>query len=141
MIHSTGRPYQLHVLRLLPGEDLRTTLETWCKERKVEAAAVVSAVGSVSKAMIRFGGRSEGNSVEGDLEVCALSGTLSQHGMHLHIAVADAEGNTLGGHLLAGTLVRTTLEIVVHEIGGLRFLRKKDERTGFMELFPEPIVP
>ena len=90
MITATGRPYQLHILRLMPGEDVRDSLASWCAERSIEAAAVVSAVGSVSKAKIRFGGSPEGNMVEGDLEVCALSGTLSRHGMHVHIAVSDA---------------------------------------------------
>lgn len=141
MISASGRPYQVHVLRMLPGEDVRAVLEKWCEERNMEAAAIVSAVGSVTKAMIRFGGKTEGTLVEGDLEVCALSGTLSRHGMHLHLAVADADGSMTGGHLLAGTLVRTTLEIVVQEIGGLRLLRKQDDRTGYQELFPEPIVP
>ncbi len=141
MISAIGRLYQVHVLRILPGEDVRGMLEMWCIERNVEAATLVSAVGSVTRAMIRFGGRSEGTLVEGDLEVCALSGTLSRQGMHLHLAIADADGRMTGGHLLAGTLVRTTLEIVVQEIGGLRLLRKMDDRTGYPELFPEPIVP
>lgn len=141
MIIASGRPYQVHVLRILPGEDVRTTLEKWCSDRTMEAAAIVSSVGSVSKAKIRFAGRTEGTLVEGDLEVCALSGTLSRYGMHLHISVADADGRTIGGHLLAGTVVRTTLEIVVQEVGGLRLLRKQDDRTGYLELFPEPIVP
>lgn len=141
MISASGRPYHVHVLRMLPGEDVRDTLEKWCEERSLEAGAIVSAVGSVSKAMIRFGGKSEGTIVEGDLEVCALSGTLSRYGIHLHIAVADPEGRMTGGHLLAGTFVRTTLEIFVQEVGGLRLLRKRDDRTGFRELFPETIVP
>lgn len=141
MITATGRPYQLHVLRMLPGEDVRATLATWCAERSIEAAAIVSAVGSVSKAMLRFGGRSEGTLLEGDLEVCALSGTLSRHGMHLHLAVADTNGAMSGGHLLAGSLVRTTLEVVVHELGGVRMVRKPDATTGFDELVPEPIAP
>jgi len=126
---------------MLPGEDVRALLENWCEERSIEAATIVSAVGSVSKAFIRFGGKSDGTIVEGDLEVCALSGSLSLHGIHVHLAVADAEGRMTGGHLLAGTLVRTTLEVVLQEIGGLRLLRKKDDRTGYQELFPEPIIP
>ena len=141
MISATGRPYQLHVLRMTPGEDVRTALATWCSERSIEAAAIVSAVGSVSKAMVRFGGREEGTLLEGDLEVCALSGTLANHGMHLHIAVADATGHMTGGHLLNSTIVRTTLELVIHEIGGIRLLRKPDTSTGYEELAPEPIAP
>jgi uncharacterized protein len=137
MIEAKGRPYQLHVLRLLPGEDVRGTLEAWCASNAIEAACIVSAVGSVTDAHLRFGGRDEGTSIKGDLEVVALSGTLSRHGLHLHLAVSDATGVTTGGHLMSGTLVRTTLEVVVQEIGGLRLVRRTDERTGYLELFPE----
>ncbi len=141
MIHATGRPYQLHTLRLLPGEDLRAVLVTWAERNGIEAAAIVSAVGSVRIAMLRYGGKDSATVVEGDLEVCALSGTVSRHGMHVHLAVADGEGRMAGGHLMMGTLVRTTLEIVLHEIGGLRFVRRLDERTGYDELFPEEMKP
>lgn len=141
MIHATGRPYQLHTLRLLPGEDVRAVLVTWAERNGIEAAAIVSAVGSVRVAMLRYGGKDAATAVEGDLEVCALSGTVSRHGLHVHIAVADGEGRMAGGHLVMGTLVRTTLEIVLHEIGGLRFVRRPDERTGYDELFPEEMKP
>jgi hypothetical protein len=30
---------------------------------------------------------------------------------------------------------------VVQEIGGIRYLRKHDDRTGYDELFPEAIAP
>ncbi|MEO8590806.1 MAG: PPC domain-containing DNA-binding protein [Flavobacteriales bacterium] len=141
MIAAIGRPYQVHVLRLLPGEDVRELLDRWCNDRSIEAAAVSSAVGSLTRATIRFGGRSEGIVLEGDLEVCSLSGTLSRRGLHLHLAVADGDGHITGGHLLAGCLVRTTLELVVQEIGGLRLLRKPDPATGYDELLPEVIAP
>lgn len=141
MIHASGRPYSLHVLRLLPGEDVRTQLGDWAKKQGLEAAVLVSAVGSLTKASIRYGGRDEGSLLDGDLEVCALSGTLSKHGMHLHLAVSDGQGRMTGGHLLAGSIVRTTLEVAIQEIGGLRMLRKPDPRTGYEELFPEVILP
>jgi len=141
VIHTAGRPYQLHTLRLWPGEDLRATLALWCSEQGIEAAAIVSAVGSLSTAGIRYGGRPESTLLEGDLEVCGLSGTLSRHGMHLHLSVADHNGRKTGGHASIGCIVRTTLEIVVQEIGGIRYLRKHDDRTGYDELFPEAIAP
>jgi predicted DNA-binding protein with PD1-like motif len=137
MITAKGRPYQLHVLRMLPGEDVRTGLEEWCKDNALEAGCVVSAVGSLSRAVLRMAGRSDGSTLTGDMEICSLSGTLSRHGMHLHMAVGDAEGRMHGGHLLAGCTVRTTLEVVVQEIGGLALHRRPDARTGYPELFPE----
>ncbi|MCB0792257.1 MAG: DNA-binding protein [Flavobacteriales bacterium] len=141
MIHLKGRPYQLHVLRLTPGEDVRERLEQWATTQGIEAAAIVSAVGSLSRAVIRFAGREEGNVTDGDLEICALSGTLSKHGIHVHLSIADADGAMRGGHLMMGCTVRTTLELIVQEIGGVRFLRTVDPSTGYKELDPQTIGP
>jgi len=141
MIHVAGRPYRIHVLRLLPGEDVRIQLAQWCTAQGIEAAVVLSAVGSLSTANLRYGGRSTESATSGDLEVCSLSGTLSKHGLHLHLAIADADGHMLGGHLLEGCVVRTTLELAVNELGGVRLKRALDERTGYSELLPETIEP
>lgn len=139
MIHAAGRAGRVHVLRLLPDEDVRTTLAHWCAQLEIEAAAVVSAAGSLSIAVLRYAGQQEPSRTDGDLEVCSFSGTLSQNGVHLHLTVSDEQGRTIGGHVLNGCIVRTTLEVVVQEIEGIRFIRRTDERTGFTELFPEPI--
>lgn len=141
MISASGRPYQIHVLRLQPGEDVRQQLETWCADRSVEAASIVSAVGSLTRATLRYGGQSNGHITTGDLEICSLSGTLSRHGMHIHLSIGDTAGAMLGGHMMPGCVVRTTLELVIHEIGGLRLLRTPDPATGYDELVPTPITP
>lgn len=141
MISASGRPFQIHVLRLQPGEDVRLQLEAWCADRSVEAASIVSCVGSLTRATLRYGGQNNGSVTTGDLEVCSLSGTLSRHGMHIHLSVGNAEGAMVGGHLMTGCVVRTTLEVVIHEIGGLRLVREPDPATGYDELVPTPIVP
>lgn len=43
-----------------------------------------------------------------------------------------------GGHMLDGCIVRTTLELTIQEIDGIRMPRVKDEETGYDELSPEP---
>ncbi|HEX2617889.1 MAG TPA: DUF296 domain-containing protein [Flavobacteriales bacterium] len=136
MIHAAGRGGRMHALRLIPGEDLRATLHAWAQRARIEAAGIVSAVGSCSRACLRFAGRSEGTVIEGDLEICSLSGTLARHGLHLHLVIADAEGRTTGGHLLDGCIVRTTLELIVQEVDGVQFLRTPDAGTGYLELDP-----
>ncbi len=136
---ATGSAGAVHVLRLGPGEDLRPVLERWARDNRIEAASVVSAVGSLTVAHIRYGGRADGIITTGDLEVCALSGTLSMHGLHLHVSIADRDGRTLGGHLLPGSLVRTTLELVVQEVSGVRMLRTPDPATTYDELDPVPL--
>jgi hypothetical protein len=49
----------------------------------------------------------------GKFEIVSLSGTLSSSGHHVHMSIADCDGNVFGGHLMEGCLVRTTAEIVL----------------------------
>ena len=103
-------------------------------ENSIEAAIVLSAVGSLKQAAIRFAGQSAPESVPGPLEILSLNGTVSAHGTHLHLAVSKSEGTCLGGHLLAGCPVNTTLEITLGIIPELQFDRTHDNETGFQEL-------
>jgi hypothetical protein len=92
--------FQVEVLRLLPGEDLRGALEAvfrGIRARGVEAACVVSAVGSLSQAVLRYADAPEGTTLAGPLELMSLSGTLSRDGPHLHAMVADAQGQVRRG--------------------------------------------
>jgi predicted DNA-binding protein with PD1-like motif len=74
------------------------------------------------------------------LELIALSGTLSRYGMHLHGAVADAEGRVYGGHIMAGCVIRTTAEIAIAPLPHLRLRREPDPATGYLELVVEPLA-
>ncbi len=121
-------------LRLQPGDDLRRVLEAWMVEQQEQAGCVISAVGSLSAAQLRLAGAAQARAIRGDLEILSLSGTLSPDGSHLHIAVADSSGAVIGGHLCAGSLVRTTAELVIGLLPEWRFSRELDPATGFREL-------
>ncbi len=101
-------------LRLQPGDDLRRALEAWMSQQPEQAGFVISAVGSLSVAQLRLAGASEATAIRGELEILSLAGTLSPDGTHLHIAVADSLGAVIGGHLCAGSLVRSTAELVIN---------------------------
>jgi hypothetical protein len=124
----------IEVLRLTPGTDLRDALDGFTRERGFASGFIVSAVGSLRAARLRFAGRSEATAYEGDLEIVALSGTLSPDGCHLHAALADEKGALIGGHVLAGCVVRTTAELVIGVSNAHRFTRELDPATGFREL-------
>ena len=121
-------------LRLQPGADLRRALEAWMVEQQEQAGCVISAVGSLSVAQLRLAGASEATALQGEREILSLSGTLSPDGAHLHIAVAGSSGAVIGGHLCAGSLVRTTAELVIGLLPEWRFSRKLDPATGYPEL-------
>jgi predicted DNA-binding protein with PD1-like motif len=52
--------------------------------------------------------------------------------------VADSTGSVIGGHLCAGSLVRTTAELVVGLLPEWRFCRQLDPATGYAELRIHP---
>ena len=129
-------PLKVFVVRLLPGDDPKTALERFVRDERVEAAFVLSCAGSLTRAVIRFADRNEATPLEEKLEILSLTGTLSASGgSQLHIAVANGEGRTFGGHLKEGSSVYTTAEIAVGVVEDLRFTREQDPRTGYPELF------
>jgi predicted DNA-binding protein with PD1-like motif len=125
---------QVRALRLTPGQDVKNELDAFITKNKIEAASILSAVGSVKQAKIRFANKKETTDISGPLEVVSFSGTLGVGGTHLHIALSDAEGKVVGGHLSDGTLVYTTLELVLGVYPGLSFQRVQDIKTGYKEL-------
>lgn len=123
-----------HALRLHPGDDLRASLVAWREEHDVAAAAIVSCAGSLTTASLRFADQPEAVALPGPWEIVSLSGTLSPDGPHLHLAVSDSAGRTVGGHLGAGSRVYTTAEIVIAELPDLSFHRVTDPATTWPEL-------
>jgi predicted DNA-binding protein with PD1-like motif len=121
-------------VRLRPKDDLKQALEYISRENKLAAAAIVSAVGSLASASIRFG-TGEIKNLTGPFEIVSLSGTLGRGGMHVHVAVANSRGDTFGGHMLHGCEVNTTVEIVIHNLSDdYIFERVQDPDTGYKEL-------
>lgn len=121
-------------LRLHPGEDVLSGLEKAAERRQLEAGCVLACVGSLTEATLRFADQKEAAVLRGHFEIVSLTGTLSRHGSHCHIAIANEEGRTYGAHLLPGCLVYTTAEIVIGVLADLRFLRTHDRQTGYPEL-------
>lgn len=125
---------RVHALRLTPGEDLRAALERFTAAQNVKAGFIVTAVGSLRCAVLRLADQSTASVFEQKYEIVSLAGTLSPDGAHLHIGLAGARGDTLGGHLLRGCEIYTTAEIVIGIADGCTFHREADETTGFKEL-------
>jgi uncharacterized protein len=126
-------------LRLRPGDDLRLALEAWMGQQHEQAGCLISGIGSLSVARLRLASRQQSTTLDGELEILSLAGTLSADGAHLHIAVADSTGKVIGGHLCAGSLVRTTAELVVGLLPEWRFSRELDPATGWVELEVRPL--
>ncbi|MEM6255735.1 MAG: PPC domain-containing DNA-binding protein [Cyanobacteria bacterium P01_D01_bin.156] len=121
-------------IRLKPGEDLKQSLLSYCIDEKIDAAYILSCVGSLRQATIRFANQPEGTVFEQPLEIVSLEGTLSQYGVHFHIVVSDSEGQVIGGHLMDGSKSYTTAEIVLGIVPNTIFKREIDPFTGYREL-------
>lgn len=122
------------VFRLKRGDDLRASIMEYAKKHDITSGAIVSAVGCVSEVNIRKADGVNAYFEVRDYEVVSLSGTISLDGPHFHIALSNENLVTIGGHLLDGTIVNTTMEIVLMKFNKYTLSRSFDEETGYDEL-------
>lgn len=127
-------PTRSYALRLRPGMDLRQELLRFARQQHLQAGFIVSCAGSLTRSSLRYANQPEASVREGHFEIVSLSGTLSAQGAHLHASLADSTGATFGGHLMDGSRIYTTAEIVVGELTRARFDRSVDSTYGYREL-------
>lgn len=124
---------EIIVKRMLPGQDIKERLSFFLEEYQLSAAAIISAAGSVKEYVIRVSDGSSVISGNGNREIVSLSGILTEDGIHVHVALSGLDGLVIGGHLMEGCLVHTTLEVVMMSLDDdLR--REFDPDTGYKEL-------
>ena len=131
-------------IRLTPGQDLRSALQDAVQSQNCCAAFVLSGIGSLSTAGLRFAGADKPERLTGDMEILSLSGTVAIDGAksssHLHMALSTATGQVLGGHVAEGCIVRTTAEVMLALLPEWQFAREPDVATGFDELVVRSLV-
>jgi predicted DNA-binding protein with PD1-like motif len=88
----------------------------------------------LTRAVLRHAGREEGTPYEGRFEIVSLVGTVDPAHRHLHLSLADGEGRVFGGHLLPGSRVYTTAELVAVALPDLVFGRAPCAASGYDEL-------
>ncbi|KER32748.1 hypothetical protein T265_12748, partial [Opisthorchis viverrini] len=116
-IHSAGEGFGVHILRLAPGQEVRSCLSHYVLSHHLAGAFIITCCGSLTKAHIRLANLQE-SELEGPFEIVSMVGTLASDGHpHLHIALADSNGQVLGGHVLGSCQVNTTAEIVLGATG------------------------
>lgn len=123
-----------YAMRLTPAQDLRKELETFAKVNQLRAGVVLTCVGSLTQAALRLANADNTSQFAGPFEIVSLVGTFSPDGVHLHISISDGQGQMLGGHLMEGSLIYTTAEIVLGELEEVAFKRSLDQLTGYDEL-------
>jgi predicted DNA-binding protein with PD1-like motif len=133
---------RIHVFRLRPGDDLMGGIRAYIKANHIQAAVLLSAVGSLTQASIRYANQPEAHIHTGHFEIVSINGTVEETGEHIHLSIATGQGNVLGGHLMTGCKIYTTGEITLGEIVGAHFAREADrEGSGWEELKVYPAKP
>ena len=111
-------------------------LYTGVKKIRIEpdSGVVLSAVGCVSRAVLRDASGVTVRTVDEPCEIVSLNGTVSAVRCHLHLALSKEDLLTVGGHLMPGCIINTTCELVLARLDGWRFGVEQDAQTGYDEL-------
>lgn len=123
-----------HAFRLTRDSDLKKEIISYCKKHDIKAGVITSAVGCIKHLHIRLAEAKNYIDKEENYEIVSITGTVSKDDVHIHIAVADNTGKTIGGHLKDGTIIDTTCEVVIYELKDYAFDREFDEATGYDEI-------
>mmetsp|Transcript_32409 Transcript_32409/g.52220 ORF Transcript_32409/g.52220 Transcript_32409/m.52220 type:complete len:149 (+) Transcript_32409:13-459(+) len=144
MALATSRSHAtyIHVMRLLPGDDLLLSIREFVKTQALGAAFIITCVGSVGHCRLRPAGVATPKTWDDrKFEIVSLTGTMecnddsSEASEHLHMSVSDHDCNVFGGHVVEGCIVRTTAEIVIGVGEGMALSRALDDRSGYEELY------
>lgn len=130
---KAGRAF---VGRLATGTDLVAEIERFCLERDVTAAQV-TVIGAVRRARYAYYEQDDHRyrelESETHHEIVGFVGNISLRDdkpfLHAHATFADADGATVGGHLLRGIEVFAA-EVMIRELGDVSLVRLSDEETG-----------
>lgn len=121
--------------RLKPGDELFSAIEQLVIEEHIQAGTLLSLVGSLSTATLRYAGKEEATVLEGPFEVVSATGVVAASGSHLHLSLTDKNGTTLGGHFMSGNYVYTTIELVILDLSEqYSFKREFCPLSGYDEL-------
>ena len=86
--HSSSST-RVHALRLSPGEEIKTSLLNYCRQNSIDAAYIITCVGSLSKIHLRYAyssghfdkeSWSRGQVIDGQFEILSMVGTIDGRG-------------------------------------------------------------
>ena len=125
------------VLCLVRGEDVLASIRAVCNAERVRLAEI-SALGAADYAEVGVYHLAEKRflprTLEGEMEICALTGSVTRRGtelyLHLHGSLADADGNVYGGHVNE-IRVSATAEIFIRLLPG-EVNRRLEEESGIL---------
>ena len=131
----TGKTGKTVFSRLLEGDDLFESIKNRAETSGIRAGFFIL-LGTVRHAVLGFyrDGEYETIRLEGPLEVASCIGNVAidernEVVIHAHVVVSNENGEAFGGHLMKGSEVGATAELMMVEAAGVEAQRIYDEKT------------
>lgn len=154
IIAAEGCLGRVVVLRLKPGTDLIKGIQSACERYDIHNGVIISGIGSLGR--VRFCdvealpekkcGYGYGRTLELNetIELTGASGVICSDAdnsinLHIHLSMSDKNGKAYGGHLVEGTTVLMTADIVIGEIEGIAMRREYDPEMDVFLLSPKQL--
>jgi len=151
---AEGRMGRVVVIRLKPGTDLLGGIQEACEQYGIHHGVIISAIGSL--ACVRYCdvealpdkkcgyGYGQVLRLDEPIELTGAGGVICSDAegsinLHIHINLSDKTGKAYGGHLVEGTKVLMTADIVLGEIEGVNMLRQYDPDMDVFLLSPQQL--
>jgi len=122
--------------RIFTGEDLVEAIQKKVEQSNVKAGTFFL-IGSLKNVVLGYYKEEEYRSIrlDGPLEIASCTGNIAINEkneiiVHPHIVVSNERGEAFGGHLMKGSLVGATAELVIIEALRVNLQRTFDEKTG-----------
>ncbi len=124
------------------GIDLYNSLNELHKHHN-STLFLISAVGDLSKVSLKCPLKDKPVIFEKKLEIITLSGYIRSNESHLHISASDENCSVLGGHLLSGTIVLKSLDVLIGVIPNLNKILfvNSNHNTAIVDIYVLPDCP
>tara|TARA_Y100001968_G_C19203506_1_gene641142 strand:+ start:206 stop:817 length:612 start_codon:yes stop_codon:yes gene_type:complete len=103
---------EYHFYKFSAGADVYSSLNQLQIHRNL-SSFIISAVGDLSKVSFKCPLNNKPIILEKKLEIINLSGYVICEKSHLHISVSDENCSVFGGHLMTGTTVLKSLDVLI----------------------------
>ena len=122
--------------RLLESEDLFESIKDRAEKSGIRAGFFVL-IGTLKNAALGYykEGKYDAIRLKGPLEIASCTGNVAvdekgEIAIHAHIVVSNEKGEAFGGHLMKGSEVGATAELVMVEAVAVKVQRAHDEKTN-----------
>lgn len=144
---ACGKTNRIVTARILPGVDLLDGIEKICKKHQIKYGYIAAAVGSFKKVAFKYVSRlynklGEGHAtfieIEGPHDMLSGQGIIAASldgkniDIHFHAVLTDRLDRACGGHIKPGTIILSTVDIVIIEMLGIKAIREIDPKTGIV---------